>query len=267
MIDTDVHRFEDERDVVVFGDGCCFFQPGNDVGVHFFLGHALLVITRDDCHQFAVEFLGDGAAGFDFLDEGVVVFGVVESRPKSPGGELCDCDVQILTQARDGIDVLPFPGPEFVSGESQGGCFLDPLEKRQLPPPHFDIHGELRVGGFSGEFRLGRFESSHTRGAGDYSGRTQKRASIDGGHHSSPFREFFEFTVFHLHATPALKAGQPTARIGRGTPVNDTLLRVVLVSLGAPLALRPHPPVLLFQLAANADAVRDLGLRCITPLA
>ena len=50
MIDADVHRLQDQHDLVLLGDRGGPLQAFDDWAVHLLLRHARLIVAADDAH-------------------------------------------------------------------------------------------------------------------------------------------------------------------------------------------------------------------------
>ena len=149
VVDADIHRLKDERHVLLFRDGRDPFQSGDDVLVHLGLCLTGLIVATDDRHQLAPQLLRHAAAISNGNLESVVILRIVQTGPKPPSGELRHFKFQLVGQFRDCIEVLVLMGPELDRRIAEFGGHLNPLEKRQFPPPHLDVHGKSCVGRFA----------------------------------------------------------------------------------------------------------------------
>src|SRR5262245_58413973 len=147
VIDTDIHRLENERDIVLRCDRGAAPQCGDDVLVHLLLRHAIDVIAGDDAHHPATKALGEFARFLELLDEAIMVFWIIQTGRESPGRELDDFDVQLLTKIGNGVDVFALVRPEFYAGVAEPSRLLDAAQERQTRPPHFEVGRELGVSG------------------------------------------------------------------------------------------------------------------------
>ena len=145
VVDPDVHWFEDQQQVVVFGDRRGLAQAVDDVLMHLLGRHAGDVVAGDDGGHLAIEGLGRFAALANGLQEIGVILRFVQARSETPGGELRDFQAEFLSERRCGFDVLVVQRPELDGRETEFGRLTQAVEEGQLAPPHFDVDRELCV--------------------------------------------------------------------------------------------------------------------------
>ena len=145
MINPDIHRLKDHDDPMTLGNRSSKLEPGNDVGVHLFLGHPRLVISADNRHETTAQFLCRPAGGLDSLHEGFVVLRIIKTGLETPGGKLGHLDFQFPGFFGNGSQVFSLEGPEFYGWKSQCCRRLDSLQEWKLRKPHLDVHSKACV--------------------------------------------------------------------------------------------------------------------------
>ena len=151
MIDAAVHRLEDHHHLFALADRRGPLEGLDALGVHLLLGHARLVVARDDAHLAGLQLVGDLAGLFDGRDEGVFLLRVVHAGAKSPGGELGNGDARLLGRGSQpiGIAVAAFVRPDFDGRKAEVRRLLKAVEIGCLAEPHFDVDGEFGVLGLA----------------------------------------------------------------------------------------------------------------------
>src|SRR5262245_60753080 len=106
VIDSAIHRLEDQRHTRGLGDRGSALERRDDLSMHLLLGHAWLVVAGDDRHELHAQAPRDLAALLDLLHEGVELRWVVHPRLEAPAGELADLELQVLAQLVERIEIL-----------------------------------------------------------------------------------------------------------------------------------------------------------------
>ena len=140
MVDPNVHRFEDQHHARVLRHRCPLFEASDDVFMHLFLGHSRLIIAGDDGHLAGTDLLRRCDGFGDLLADAIVIFGIIHSRRKGPGGELGDLDAGLFTGDTDLLQILVAPRPKLNCGISQLGSGADAILCRATSEsPHLDV--------------------------------------------------------------------------------------------------------------------------------